>query len=70
MSLDSSLKSRGGHAKHRNVLSRAERVAKLAADGKFDMENDSPVGLVKVANRKMVAAGRANKKKTETEEEK
>lgn len=52
MSIDRSLKGGSGMAKHRNVLSRPERVAKLAAAGKFKMADGNPVGLPKVANRK------------------
>ena len=36
MSMDSSLKSGTGLAKHRNVLSRAERIARLVERDKFD----------------------------------
>ncbi len=64
MSLDRSLKTAGGLAGHRNVLSRDERVAKLVERGKFDLEAGSPLGLPKVANRK-VATGKTSKKKDE-----
>ncbi len=50
---------------HRNVLTRAERITRLANDDRFDMDNDSPMGLVKVANRQMVT----KKKKTEAKDE-
>lgn len=62
MSLDRSLKTAGGLTKHRNVLTRTERIKRLAEKGKFDMEKDDPVGLPKVANRKVVTAGKAKKK--------
>ena len=68
MSVDRSLKVGGGLSKHRNVLTRAERVAKLAANGQFDMESDNPVGLPKVGNRKL-ALGKGSKKKKKEEEE-
>ena len=60
MSLHRSLKTKpAGLNQHRNVLRRSERIEKLAELGGFDAESDSPFGLVKVGNRKMVA-----KKKT------
>lgn len=62
MSLDRSLKTGGGLAKHRNVLSRAERVTRLSEHGKFDMGKDDPTGLPKVANRKVVTAAKTPKK--------
>ncbi len=63
MSLDRSLKVAGGLAKHRNVLTRPERVAKLVEKGKFDLKAGSPLGLVKVANRKVSAGAKAAPKK-------
>jgi len=68
MSLDRSLKGGGRLSKHRNVLTRAERIAHLNETGKFDMESDNPIGIVKVANRKVVTGSKAAKKKTEEEE--
>lgn len=67
MSLDSSLKIAGGLGGHRNVLTRAERVAKLAQNGEFDLESGDPMGLRKVASRKVVA-GKKKKKKDDAEE--
>ena len=67
MSLDASLKSGGGLTRHRNVLTRAERVAVLAEKGEFDMDGDNPIGLRKVGNRKVVAGKSAKKKKTDEE---
>ena len=67
MSVDSSLKSGGGLARHRNVLTRAERVARLAKADGFDMENDNPIGIRKVANRKLVT-GKSSKKKKDADE--
>ena len=63
MSLDSSLKVGGGLAGHRNVLTRAERIAKLKDLGEFDPEDTSALGLRKVGNRKVVAGGKTKKKK-------
>jgi small basic protein (TIGR04137 family) len=62
MSLHRSLKTKPSALnQHRNVLTRAERIAKLQELGRFSEEEQSPIGLVKVANR-MVAN---KKKKTE-----
>lgn len=53
MSLHSSLKVKSGALRqHRNVLTRAERVMALASKDLLDLDKDSPIGLVKVANRK------------------
>ena len=70
MSIDKSLKSRGSLARHRNVLTRAERIQVLAEQDKFDEERDRPVGLPKVAHRKAPVGGKIKKAKgPETEEE-
>lgn len=66
MSLDASLKSGGGLSRHRNVLTRAERIAMLADNGEFDKDSDNPLGIRKVGNRKVVA-GKSAKKKKEAE---
>jgi small basic protein (TIGR04137 family) len=64
MSLHRSLKTKPTALnQHRNVLTRAERIERLREKGKFDPDQ-SPIGLVKVANR-MVAT---KKKKTEKAE--
>src|SRR5438067_13222552 len=55
MSLDRSLKGANALVRHRNVLTRTERLAKLAEDGKWD-EKKSVFGLPKVAHRKVEAA--------------
>ena len=69
MSLDSSLKTGGRLVKHRNVLTRAERIARLVETNTFDMAADDPLGLVKVANRKVVSAKSAKKAKASEGEE-
>jgi small basic protein (TIGR04137 family) len=51
MSLDRSLRSANSLVRHRNVLTRAERLAKLKEEEMWD-ESKSVFGLVKVANRK------------------
>lgn len=65
MSLDQSLKTTGGLARHRNVLKRAERVARLQEAGRFDPQENSPLGLPKVISRKV----EVGKKKSRDEEE-
>ena len=65
MSLDRSLKGAGRLTKHRNVLTRTERIEHLVETGKFDMGKGDPIGLVKVANRKVVTGSKAAKKKDE-----
>lgn len=47
MSLDSSLRTKGGLAGKRSVLTRAERVARLAADKKINTKKDGALGLRK-----------------------
>jgi small basic protein (TIGR04137 family) len=51
MSLDRSLKAANALVRHRNVLTRGERLTKLKEEEKWD-ENKSPLGLPKVAHRK------------------
>ena len=57
MSIDRSLKVKGVLSRHRNVLTRAERIQQLKADERWS-EGDSVLGLPKVAHRK----GHAGKK--------
>lgn len=61
MSMDRSLKAGAGLVRHRNVLTRGERIARLQADGKWD-ETKPVTGLVKVGNRKLIIGGKAEKK--------
>ncbi len=51
MSLDRSLKIKGALTRHRNVLSRAERIEQLKDEEKWQ-EGDAALGLPKVAHRK------------------
>lgn len=69
MSVDRSLRTAGGLARHRNVLTRAERVERLVDREKFDLESGDPLGLPKVGNRKVVAGGKSGKKGKKDEEE-
>jgi small basic protein (TIGR04137 family) len=59
MSIDRSLKIKGALSRHRNVLSRGERVAQLKEEEQWS-EGDSLLGLPKVAHRKS-HAGRKTK---------
>lgn len=68
MSVDRSLKSKSALTRHRNVLTRAERLELLEEDGRWNAESDSVYGLPKVANRKS-SAGKKKKKEVKTEEE-
>ncbi len=63
MSLDKSLKSKGTLERHRNVLTRAERIEKLKEEGQWADDN-SPMGLPKVAHRKTSAGAKEKKEKT------
>ncbi len=59
MSVDRSLKIKGALTRHRNVLSRTERIEQLKDEEKWQ-EGDSVFGLPKVAHRKS-HAGRKEK---------
>lgn len=59
MSIDPSLKVRGALTRHRNVLSRTERIQLLKDEERWS-EGDSLFGLPKVAHRKS-HAGRKEK---------
>ncbi len=65
MSLDKSLKSKSALARHRNVLTRAERIDRLKDEVRWE-EGTSPFGLPKIVNRK-VSAGAKEKKVKEGE---
>jgi small basic protein (TIGR04137 family) len=68
MSLDKSLKTKAALVRHRNVLSRAERIAQLREEARWE-EGRSPFGLPKVAHRKAAVGGKVKKKgKAEGEE--
>jgi small basic protein (TIGR04137 family) len=55
MSLDRSLKGASSLVRHRNVLTRTERLERLADEEKWD-ESKPVFGLPKVANRKLTLA--------------
>ncbi len=60
MSIDKSLKRRGGKTAVRCVLKRAERVLKMMADGTWS-EDRSPYGLPKTRVQKVVLKKRSKK---------
>lgn len=63
MSLHRSLKTKPSALnQHRNVLTRTERIARLTETERFKSSDNSPLGLVKVANRMIVT----KKEKKET----
>ena len=62
MSLDRSLKGANALVRHRNVLTRGERLERLKDEEKWN-ESKSPYGLPKVANRKLAIA-KAEKEET------
>ncbi len=67
MSLHRSLKTKPAALnQHRNVLTRAERIERLTEENSFSADDDSPIGLVKVANRQIVTK---KEKKAETTDE-
>ncbi len=67
MSIDPSLKTSSSLGRHRNVLTRAERIEKLKGRKKFDPSKDTPLGLPKVGNRKIVTGGKKKKADAGTE---
>jgi small basic protein (TIGR04137 family) len=70
MSIDRSLKIKGALSRHRNVLTRAERIEQLKEEERWS-ENDSLFGLPKVAHRKSHAGRKGSEavaKETAAEE--
>lgn len=65
MTIDKSLKIKAGGVKQRNVLNRAERLAKLAATDRWK-EGDPVLGIPKVRVEKLTIK---KKKKVKKEEE-
>ena len=68
MTIDKSLRVRRGLLKNRSVLTRAERVAKLAETERWK-EGDSVLGLPKVRVLKLTLKTKKKVKKEETTEE-
>ncbi len=65
MSLHSSLKRSSSAGRHRNVLKREERLAKLTDEEKWEDEKDSIYGLPKVRSIKLRVKKKAKKKADE-----
>jgi len=61
MTMDRTLKVHGGLLRSRSVLTRAERIAQLTEEDKFDPEKDSPLGLPKVRVRHSKAGTKSKK---------
>ena len=61
MTMDRTLKTHGGLVRARSVLTRAERIASLIDEDKFDPDQDSPLGLPKVRVRRSKAGTKAKK---------
>lgn len=66
MSIDRSLKVKSALARHRNVLSRAERIERLKDQEKWS-DGDDVTGLPKVLHRKERAGKKVKKKQEEAE---
>ena len=64
MSIDKSLKRKGSLVRARSVLTRAERIAKLTEEERFEVGKNNALGLVKVRSIK-IAAGKKPKKAEE-----
>ena len=69
MSLDKTLKTAANLERHRNVLTRAERILKLQDEERW-ADDQNPIGLPKVGHRKVVVGGKTKKVKKGAEEEK
>jgi len=69
MTLDRTLKQHGGLVRTRSVLTRAERIAQLTDEDKFDPETDSPLGLPKVRVKKSMAGKKKKVEEAPKEEE-
>jgi small basic protein (TIGR04137 family) len=65
MSLHKSLVAKSTLTKHRNVLSRAERIKKLLEDGRWDESKSSVFGLPKVLSIKLRKKGKKEAKAVE-----
>lgn len=69
MSMDKSLKSRASLSRHRNVLTRAERIQVLKDTDRWT-DDSSALGLPKVAHRKAGVGKKVKAKQETTEAEK
>jgi small basic protein (TIGR04137 family) len=67
MSLDRSLKTAGSLSRHRNVLTRGERLRRLSDEDRWS-EEQSVFGLPKVSNRSLKVGKKSKKKEEATAE--
>ena len=67
MSVDRSLKIKSALRRHRNVLTRAERIEQLKGEERWS-EDDSLLGLPKVTHRKSHVGRKAAKEEVAKEE--
>lgn len=68
MSVDTSLRSSSSLSRHKNVLTRAERIARLKEQDRWD-EIGTVLGMPKVGNRKPKSGGKKKAKGPDTGEE-
>ncbi len=68
MSLDRSLRSKSTLERHRNVLTRAERIEHLKETGRWS-EDSTAIGLPKVLHRKSALGKKGKTKKLEEAEQ-
>ena len=64
MSLDRSLRAANSLSRHRNVLKRDERIARMETAGKWD-PSKGVLGIPKVSNRKRIGGGKPKKEAAE-----
>lgn len=67
MTMDRTLKMSGGLIRKRSVLTRAERIARLMEEDRFDPAEDAPLGLPKVKVKQSKAGTKAKKEETPAE---
>ncbi len=69
MSIHTSLKGASNLTRHRNVLTKSERLEQLLGNGKVDKDEPYVLGLPKTSNRKL-SVGKKTPKKPEAEDDK
>ena len=62
MSIHPSLKISSGLVRHKNVLTKKERIQRLRENDLWDDEKNTLYGMQKVGNRKIVGKKKAKKK--------
>ena len=67
MSVDKSLKSADSLVRHRNVLTRAERIEKMKQDGRWT-DDSTAIGMPKIGHRKVSVGKKAKDMKEEKTE--